>query len=28
MQYQKKEEYSDIISSVINDLEKGMIPVI
>ena len=28
MQYQKNEEYSDIISSVINDLEKGMIPVI
>ena len=23
-----KEEYSDIISSVMNDLEKGMIPVI
>jgi carboxylate-amine ligase len=28
MQYQKNEEYSDIISSIINDLEKGMIPVI
>ena len=28
MQYQKNEEYSDIISSVINDLKKGMVPVI
>ena len=28
MQYQKNEEYLDIISSVINDLEKGMVPVI
>ena len=28
MQYQKNNEYSDIFSSAINDLDKGMIPVI
>ena len=28
IQYQKNEEYLDILSSVINDLEKGMASVI